>query len=404
MKKKITVLLTAAMTLALAGTAYASDVLTKTYNELAKADFGTMTSRYEKINDRDYPYCAPEGFEFGSGAVGGKIADFDADGADELLVFYASHKLSGENSVYAQMIEETNGVASLADESEKITNFLSGEKGGGCMFVKNVNGRPRIFMQYTGDGADFRILDLDYNGDGFETVFDYSGVGSMYSISQKEADAFKEAGLTGVFDYFEPHKDEDGTTEYYFSPYYGGAGNEEYGGFNIGALEKDKEMIVDILTSTNVFDLIEKYGYENSMEHIEKEGRITLSVDDKTKIKTLIRYGLKVVFNGEPMKFDTAPYIEDGTTRVPMRAIFEALGAQVEWNSEDKTVTAEKDGTKIRLTIGGNTAYINGSECALNAPAQVKNGRTMVPLRFVSEALGAKVGWDGETKTVTIES
>ena len=114
--------------------------------------------------------------------------------------------------------------------------------------------------------------------------------------------------------------------------------------------------------------------------------------------------GISVYLNGEEMTFDSEPYIENGTTRVPMRAIFEGLGADVDFDAETKTVIAQKDGTEIKLTIGEDTAYVNGEANKLLVPAEIKNSRTMVPLRFVSEALGAQVDWDGETKTVTIAS
>ena len=113
---------------------------------------------------------------------------------------------------------------------------------------------------------------------------------------------------------------------------------------------------------------------------------------------------IAVLLNGDKMNFDEPPYIENGTTRVPMRAIFEGLGAEVDWNSNEKTVTAKKDGVEIKLTIGDDTALVDGKENKLLVPAEIKNSRTMVPLRFVSESLGAKVDWDGTTKTITIEN
>ena len=104
------------------------------------------------------------------------------------------------------------------------------------------------------------------------------------------------------------------------------------------------------------------------------------------------------------MTFDSDPYIENGTTRVPMRAIFEGLGAAVDYDGATKTVTAQKGDTKIELVIGSDNALVNGKENKLLVPAEIKNSRTMVPLRFVSEALGAQVDWDGDTKTITITS
>lgn len=114
-------------------------------------------------------------------------------------------------------------------------------------------------------------------------------------------------------------------------------------------------------------------------------------------------YGnISVVLNGNELSFDQAPYIENGATRVPMRKIFESLGANVGYDSDTKTITATKDNTVIELVTGTSTAKINGKEISLTASVENKNGSTMVPLRFVSEALGADVSWDGENKIITI--
>ena len=86
-----------------------------------------------------------------------------------------------------------------------------------------------------------------------------------------------------------------------------------------------------------------------------------------------------------------------------MRAIFEAMGASVDWNGETQTVTSVKDSTTISLTLNNNTATVNGKDISLAVPAKLINGSTMVPLRFVSESLGAEVNWDGASKTVTIK-
>lgn len=111
---------------------------------------------------------------------------------------------------------------------------------------------------------------------------------------------------------------------------------------------------------------------------------------------------INIILNGTALSFSQPPYIEDGTTMVPMRAIFEALGAEVNWNNSTKTITATKNGTKIVLTIDNKTALINGKSASLAKAPLIKEGSTMVPLRFVSESLGAKVDWDNTTKNITI--
>lgn len=105
--------------------------------------------------------------------------------------------------------------------------------------------------------------------------------------------------------------------------------------------------------------------------------------------------GPQVVIDDQSISFqDTQPIIENGRTLVPLRATFEALGADVQWNGDTQTVTATKGSTEIKLVIGGQ-ALKDGQPVNLEVPAKIIDGRTMVPLRFVGEALGCQVGWDG---------
>lgn len=110
----------------------------------------------------------------------------------------------------------------------------------------------------------------------------------------------------------------------------------------------------------------------------------------------------QVIIDGKRYNATTAS--ERGITLVPLRGIFEALGANVTWDSGTKTVTATKDGTTVKLQLGRKTAHINDQLVALQVPGKIISGNTMVPLRFVSEALGASVNWDGSTQTVIIDT
>jgi len=87
---------------------------------------------------------------------------------------------------------------------------------------------------------------------------------------------------------------------------------------------------------------------------------------------------------------------------VPLRPIFEALGAEVDWGQATQTVTAVKGDIIITLRIGSRTLLKNGQEIRLDVPAMIVGGRTMVPARAVAESLGTKVEWDQRTRTVTI--
>lgn len=99
---------------------------------------------------------------------------------------------------------------------------------------------------------------------------------------------------------------------------------------------------------------------------------------------------------------DVKPVLEDGRTLLPMRAIFEALGAQVSWNEESKTAEAKIGEVTIRLTENSKTAYVNGGATELDVPTKILDGRFVVPVRFVAEASGAKVEWDRFARIVDI--
>lgn len=110
-----------------------------------------------------------------------------------------------------------------------------------------------------------------------------------------------------------------------------------------------------------------------------------------------------VYVDGYQLDVNVDPVFDNGRILVPMRAIFEALGAQLYWDGPSQMVEATKGDTQIILLIGG-PAYKNGLEIPLDAPARIMNGSTMVPLRFVSEALGAVPTWDKETQSVFIST
>ncbi|WP_372630499.1 stalk domain-containing protein [Cohnella sp.] len=111
---------------------------------------------------------------------------------------------------------------------------------------------------------------------------------------------------------------------------------------------------------------------------------------------------IRIFIDGQILQTDQPPLLIGGYTMVPLRGIFEALNAQVLWNQKAQTVTAKKRDTTIVLTIGARTATINNQTVTLDSPARVLAGRTMVPVRFVSEALGDDVRWDKLSQSVLI--
>ena len=111
---------------------------------------------------------------------------------------------------------------------------------------------------------------------------------------------------------------------------------------------------------------------------------------------------LKVFVNGKAARFDVPPVIKDGRTLVPVRALVEALGATVEWQAETRTVIISKGDTQITLQLESRTALVNGQPVELDVPAKLTNGRTVIPLRFIAQNLGCHVDFDGDSGTVVV--
>lgn len=112
--------------------------------------------------------------------------------------------------------------------------------------------------------------------------------------------------------------------------------------------------------------------------------------------------GIRVVLNEREMQFDQPPAMIEGRLMVPLRGIFEGLNADVLYDARTRSIKATKGSTVVELTLGSRQGLLNGRTVYLDVPAATVGGRTMVPLRFVSEALGADVKWQGATRTVRI--
>lgn len=105
-----------------------------------------------------------------------------------------------------------------------------------------------------------------------------------------------------------------------------------------------------------------------------------------------------------PVSFDVQPEIHDGHTLVPFRALAEALRVKVEWDGATNTITARNAQLTVSLQIDNATAYINNAPVSLDVPPMLVDNRTIIPLRFFSEAFKCRVEWDGSTNSVKIFS
>lgn len=111
-----------------------------------------------------------------------------------------------------------------------------------------------------------------------------------------------------------------------------------------------------------------------------------------------------VKLNGTTLDFDVQPQLIGGRTMVPMRKIFESLGAVVTWDENTSTVTAYNEFYLVKTAIDSNIMTVNGEERTLDVPPMEVNSRTLVPARFVAEAFNCDVRWDASTQTVYITS
>lgn len=117
---------------------------------------------------------------------------------------------------------------------------------------------------------------------------------------------------------------------------------------------------------------------------------------------------ITVIVNDKKVEFEeVSPFIENEHTLVPFRAIFEALGAEVRWDGETKTVISydAATDTSVVLQINSDIMFVNEVPVTLETPAKIVNdGFTVVPVRAISEGLKREVGWDNDTRTVTVKS
>lgn len=122
----------------------------------------------------------------------------------------------------------------------------------------------------------------------------------------------------------------------------------------------------------------------------------TVFAQDESKINVLI--------DNKVILFDVDPIVIEGRTMVPFRKIFEIFEFKVDWAASTSTVLANKGSQTIVLQINNKKSFVNNKQLIMDVPAQLINGRTMVPLRFISENIGATVNWIEETRTVNITS
>ncbi len=371
--------------------------LTEFYTNLEKAEFKKSSFTY--TDDTLYGGM----IDFKNGVIGGKIDDFDNDTKKELLVFRLEkggqilespdlyNREKAPDSVIAEIYEETNDGIKKADSFTASDLFYT-DAGEYEFFIKEKDDKKYICIQnisYSTCFADGIIFDTEictYNGTNFENEVSLRGMGSSFDFGSyytEEISALREMDFDTSI-------------------------NQMLDGYNIinfAKFEKNIEKIVEFSVNTNATDLGEIYGYTNLEQTLKNYGEVTVSLNNFTTIEQLSSIKtLSIILDNKELSFNQPPYIENGVTMVPMRAIFEALGASVSFDPETKEIIAEKDGNIISLIIGSDIARVNSKETNIGIKVRSLEGSAMVPLRLISETFGAKVDYNGITKVITITS
>lgn len=172
------------------------------------------------------------------------------------------------------------------------------------------------------------------------------------------------------------------------------------------AIEELREMKA-LVKASKIESLTYLKELRQQFRNVDKDDRAEV-LAELAEIKTELQdYSIDTFVNGLAIDFEkydnVMPFIEDGVTLAPIRAVTEALGAEVIWNSETQEIVIKKDDININMTIGDNIAYINDNEVLLDVAPQIRDDRTVVPMRFIAESFNLNVDWDGNSNTIIIE-
>lgn len=261
-----------------------------------------------------------------------------------------------------------------------------------------------VIAQTSGTCGDNVTWTLDDNG-----VLTISGTGKMYDYSALNPDPSAHAPWDAESNSIKTVVIEEGIEH---------IGNAAISGLNIKKIYIPHS-VTSIAEYQNSDDEAEIYYNGEHSEFTQIDGFIYLRTRNpnitiypntsynntsKQEIEEVVQNNreIRILINNKFLSTDQPPVLINDRTMVPLRAIFEALGATVDWNGSEKSVTSKKDDTSVYMQIGNNKITVNGNTAELDVPAQIVNDRTMVPVRAVAEAFDCKVSWNGYQKYVII--
>ena len=155
-----------------------------------------------------------------------------------------------------------------------------------------------------------------------------------------------------------------------------------------------------MMNTINLMKEVVKNRY--NIEELEELKKLSIELEAKDDSIIVIPVE-NINTKNKDIKFDMPPVIKEGRILIPVRALTQGFGAEVEWNPEEMKVTVIKGENEIVLYLDSKTAIVNGEEVELDVPSASYNNRTYVPLRFVIESLGLKVDYDEDTGLIEIE-
>jgi hypothetical protein len=263
------------------------------------------------------------------------------------------------------------------------------------------------------DGTKCRVMVADKNGQNAQQLYDWFGAKSIYQLTAdfvEYGDAANNIYRKFFADDSLKFMDEGSYANFCFDD----GGNLYYHDyFKFFVLTKSGETIyfdnLDAINNATILGIVDGNIYYMTSNKIDVESYELFNADqlaafDKAaeESKAQSEKEISVYLNGTKLEFTQPPVIVNGTTLVPMKAIFEAMGATISWDGNTKTVYANCNGKMLEMTVGKYSAILDGEVLSMLTPAQIVNGNTMVPVRIIAQSFGCEPGWDEATRSVTI--
>jgi prolyl oligopeptidase PreP (S9A serine peptidase family) len=261
------------------------------------------------------------------------------------------------------------------------------------------------------DGSKCRVMVSDKDGQNAQQYYDWFAAKSIYQLTNSYVE-YGDAANNIYTKYFEDDRLKYMDEGSYANFCYDDGGNLYYHNYSkFFVLTKGGEIIyLDNLESINSATIL---GIKDGNIYYMTDNKIDvqsyeifnaeqLAAFDKAAEQKKAADEVSVYLNGTKLDFTQKPVIVNGTTLVPMKAIFEAMGATITWDADTKTVYANCNGKMLEMSVGKDYALIDGEVVSMLTPAQIVNGNTMVPVRVIAQSFGVEPGWDEATRSVTI--